>query len=87
LQRQPKENQLALSQGKKKKENEVDDEDVDDVVRMSVSQNKVPVTLCIYQVIVPQHSVFIALSTYQTVNSVGGVSHLPSGPHCVLQSV
>jgi hypothetical protein len=38
--------QLTLSRGKKKKGDEVEDEDDEDVVRISVSQDRVTVTLC-----------------------------------------
>jgi hypothetical protein len=38
--------QLTLSQGKKKKGDEVDDEDNDDVVSTGVSQDRVTPTLC-----------------------------------------
>ncbi len=38
---------INFSQGKKKKEDEVDEDD-DDGVRISVSQDRVTATLCIY---------------------------------------
>jgi hypothetical protein len=66
---EPKKVQHALSQGRKKKEDEIDDEDDDDVVRTSVSQDRVT---AVYWGIVPQHSVYIALSTYQAGKNVGG---------------
>jgi hypothetical protein len=42
----PKKVQLTLSQGKKKGDEVADDEDDDDAVRTSVSQDQVTVTLC-----------------------------------------
>jgi hypothetical protein len=41
-------NQNTLSQGKKKKGDEVEDEDDDVVARTSVSQDRVTATLCNY---------------------------------------
>jgi hypothetical protein len=46
-----------------KKGDEVEDEDDDGVVRTSVSQDRVTVTM--YSGINPLHSVYIALPTYQ----------------------
>jgi UDP-N-acetyl-D-mannosaminuronate dehydrogenase len=61
--------QLTHSQGKKKKRDEVNYEDDDDVVRTSVSQDKVRATQCTEELF-PLHSVYIVLPTYQTGKNI-----------------
>jgi hypothetical protein len=62
---------LGVSKGKTKKGDEVaDDEDGDDAVRSSVSQD--PATLCTDELFLSTQYMYIALSTYQIVNHVGG---------------
>jgi hypothetical protein len=56
--------QLTLYQGKKKKGDDIADDEDDDVVRTSVSQDRVTATLCTDELF-PQHKVYMALFTYQ----------------------
>jgi hypothetical protein len=64
--------QLTLSRGTIKKGDDVADDDDNDAVRTSVSQDQVTATLCTKE-IVPHDSVYIALITYQTdKNEWGG---------------
>ncbi len=64
---------LGVSQGKKKKGDEIaDDEDDADAVRSSVSQDRVTATLCTKELFLSTQYMYMALSTYQIVNHVGG---------------
>jgi hypothetical protein len=50
--------QLTPSEGKKKKGNEVEDEDDHDVVRTSLSQERATATLCIEEYCSPALSIY-----------------------------
>jgi hypothetical protein len=50
---------LTLSQGKKKKRDEVADDEYDEAVRTNVSQDRVTVALCIKEVFLSTQYIYI----------------------------
>jgi hypothetical protein len=77
--------QLTLSQGKKKKGDEVADDDNDDVVRTSESQDGLTATLCKVSHISKRSTMRGRKDTnsqHNTFSRSSLVSQLPARPHC-----
>ncbi len=62
--------QLTLSQGKKKKRDDVADDEDDHAVRTTVSEDRMTATLCTEELFLSTQ--YIVLPAYQEVNHEGG---------------